>query len=99
MGEWRTNAALGGTVVPCEAPPLARELAIATVKAVGADLAGVDLLPTRNGFVVLEVNGAVDFRPLYAPAGDIFTAAVEALLAAAPAARRRPERVAVAASF
>jgi [lysine-biosynthesis-protein LysW]--L-2-aminoadipate ligase len=84
-GEWRTNAALGGTVGSCEVPPLASNLALAAVEAVGADLAGVDLLPTRQGFVVLEVNGAVDFRPLYAPQRDVFAAAVDALL-------RRAER-------
>jgi glutathione synthase/RimK-type ligase-like ATP-grasp enzyme len=76
----RTNVALGGTVEPAEAPPLVRTLALAAVHAVGADLAGVDLLPTRNGFLVLEVNGAVDFRPLYAPGRDVFADAVDALI-------------------
>jgi glutathione synthase/RimK-type ligase-like ATP-grasp enzyme len=57
------------------------------VEAVGAHLAGVDLHPTRNGFVVLEVNGAVDFQPLYVPEGDVFADAVEALLAAARSLR------------
>jgi [lysine-biosynthesis-protein LysW]---L-2-aminoadipate ligase len=80
-GEWRTNAALGGTVGPCEAPALACRLAVAAVQAVGADLAGVDLLPTRQGFVVLEVNGAVDFRPLYALKSNVFVDAVASLLA------------------
>jgi RimK family alpha-L-glutamate ligase len=87
-GEWRTNAALGAAVEPTEAPRLARTLALAAVSAVGADLAGVDLLPTRNGFVVLEVNGAVDFRPLYARAGDVYADTIAALLGAV--ARRRP---------
>jgi [lysine-biosynthesis-protein LysW]--L-2-aminoadipate ligase len=93
-GDWRTNVALGGTVEPAEAPPLARTLAVGAVEAVGADLAGVDLLPTRNGFLVLEVNGAVDFRPLYAPETDVFTVAIDALLDAL-AARRPRELVAV----
>ena len=86
-GEWRTNAALGARVEPVSAPPLARALALAAVETAGADLAGVDLLPTRNGFVVLEVNGAVDFRPLYAPHRNVFADAV-ALLLEAVAARR-----------
>ena len=79
-GEWRTNAALGAEVVPAEAPPLARSLALAAAGAGRGDLFGIDLLPTRNGFVVLELNGAVDFRPLYLTSGDVFSAAVAALL-------------------
>jgi RimK family alpha-L-glutamate ligase len=79
-GEWRTNAALGAEVVPAEAPPLAQALALAAVSAARADLMGIDLLPTGNGFVVLELNGAVDFRPVYSTEGDVFSAAVAALL-------------------
>jgi RimK family alpha-L-glutamate ligase len=82
-GEWRTNAALGAHVKAVDPPPLARALALAAARAAGVDLAGVDLLPTGNGFVVLELNGAVDFRPLYAPGRDVFGDAVAALLAEA----------------
>jgi [lysine-biosynthesis-protein LysW]--L-2-aminoadipate ligase len=79
-GEWRTNAALGAEVVPAEAPPLARALALAATRAARGGLMGIDLLPTQNGFVVLELNGAVDFRPLYLSQGDVFSEAVAALL-------------------
>jgi glutathione synthase/RimK-type ligase-like ATP-grasp enzyme len=55
--------------------------ALAAAQAGRADLVGVDLLPTPNGgFVVLELNGAVDFRPVYAPLRDVFLDAVAALL-------------------
>jgi RimK family alpha-L-glutamate ligase len=79
-GEWRTNAALGARVEPVEPPPIARALALAAARAARADLVGVDLLPTRNGFVVLELNGAVDFRPVYSPCSDVFIDVVAALL-------------------
>jgi [lysine-biosynthesis-protein LysW]--L-2-aminoadipate ligase len=80
-GEWRTNAALGAQVAPVEPPPTARALALAAALATRGDLVGVDLLPTPNGgFVVIEVNGAVDFRPVYAPLRDVFSDAVAALL-------------------
>ena len=80
-GEWRTNAALGAQVVPVEPPPIAQALALAVVQAARVDLAGVDLLPTPSGgFLVIELNGAVDFRPLYAPGRDVFSDAVAALL-------------------
>jgi len=80
-GEWRTNVALGASVVPAEPPPVASELALAAAKVSGLDLVGVDLLPTGpGGFSVIELNGAVDFRPVYALGeGDVFAAAVAAL--------------------
>ena len=80
--EWRTNAALGGQVEPVDPPPIARALALAAARATHGDLVGVDLLPTPNGgFLVLELNGAVDFRPLYAPSRDVHADVVAALLA------------------
>ncbi len=93
-GEWRTNAALGAEVLPVEPPPLARALALAAARAARADLVGVDLLPTRNGFIVLELNGAVDFRPLYLEMGDVFSEVVAALLGDA----ERPRELALASA-
>ncbi len=80
-GEWRTNVALGASVVPAEPPPVAADLALAAAKASGLDLVGVDLLPTGpGGFSVIELNGAVDFRPVYALGdGDVHAHAVAAL--------------------
>jgi [lysine-biosynthesis-protein LysW]--L-2-aminoadipate ligase len=83
-GEWRTNVALGARVEATEPPPLARALALSAAAALGADLVGVDLLPTDTGFLVVEVNGAVDFRPQYALGpDDVFESAVAQLLRAA----------------
>ena len=80
--EWRTNAALGAQVEPVDPPPIARALALAAARATHGDLVGVDLLPAPNGgFLVLELNGAVDFRPLYAPNRDVYADVVSALLA------------------
>jgi RimK family alpha-L-glutamate ligase len=77
-GEWRTNVALGGRSVPTDAPPLARTLGLLAADAIHGDLVGVDLLPTNSGWVVAELNGAVDFRPWYGD--DVFVQAVIELL-------------------
>jgi RimK family alpha-L-glutamate ligase len=90
-GEWRTNVALGGARRPVDPPLDARLLAVEAATALGADLCGVDLLPDgRGGFVVLEVNGAVDFTHEYAlDSRDVFEEAIAALLR-----ERRPLAVA-----
>ncbi len=80
-GEWRTNVSLGGRSEPASPTPLARTLALAAAAAVRGDLVGVDLLPTGTGYVVSELNGAVDFRPYYAlDDEDVYTSAVLELL-------------------
>jgi RimK family alpha-L-glutamate ligase len=75
-GEWRTNIALGGERRPVDPPPEACQLALAAAAAVDADLVGVDLLPLPGGgYIVLELNGAVDFTAEYSLAGiDVFQA-------------------------
>jgi RimK family alpha-L-glutamate ligase len=88
-GEWRTNLALGGRRMPIVPPPAACELALAAAGSIGADLAGVDLLPAGPGrYVVIELNGAVDFGAEYSLGADVFDAVLGAL---AGAARREPD--------
>jgi RimK family alpha-L-glutamate ligase len=81
-GEWRTNVALGARREPITPPREACELAIAAAAAVGGDLVGVDLLPADEGYVVIEVNGAVEFTAEYAAGGDVFADAVSSLTGA-----------------
>ena len=80
-GEWRTNVALGARSEPVTPPVLARTLALEAAAAIRGDLVGIDLLPLGEGFVVSEVNGAVDFRPRYALGpGNVFRSAVHELV-------------------
>ena len=74
-GEWRTNVALGGTRSAVTPPQEACRLALRAASAFGIDLTGVDLLPDgRGGWVVLELNGAVDLASEYSLGGeDVFT--------------------------
>ena len=72
-GEWRTNVALGARRVPADPPLVAVQLALAAARATAASLVGVDLVEAPDGsYVILEVNGAVDFTADYRPRGDIF---------------------------
>jgi [lysine-biosynthesis-protein LysW]---L-2-aminoadipate ligase len=83
-GEWRTNVALGAIREPVSPLPEACALAIAAAQAIEGDLVGVDLLPTPDGgFVVLELNGAVEFNHQYAlDGGDVFARTLDELLRA-----------------
>jgi RimK family alpha-L-glutamate ligase len=87
-GEWRTNIARGATARPFDLPPEWERLALAAVAAMGADYAGVDLLPSRQGPVfVLEVNAIPGWQGLQRATGvDVAGAIVEHLIS-----RVRPE--------
>jgi RimK family alpha-L-glutamate ligase len=79
-GEWRTNVALGARREPVVPPPEACEVALHAARAVEGALVGIDLLPADLGtWVVLEVNGAVDFNSTYTLGDDVFLDAVAAL--------------------
>jgi RimK family alpha-L-glutamate ligase len=79
-GEWRTNVALGARREPVVPPPEACEVALHAARAVEGALVGIDLLPADLGtWVVLEVNGAVDFNSTYTLGDDVFLDAVSAL--------------------
>jgi len=90
-GEWRTNVSLGAVELPAQPSAGAAALAVAAVESVGGDLFGVDLLPVRGGYVVLEVNAAVEFDDLYSLYDrDVYVdaaAALDLLPLAVPAPR------------
>jgi RimK family alpha-L-glutamate ligase len=81
-GDWRTNVSRGGSVQPFELPPEWVQLALRATTAVGADYAGVDLLPSRGGQVfVLEVNGIPGWKGLQQATGvDVAGAIVDHLV-------------------
>ena len=74
-GEWRTNIALGGVRRSVPDPPKeACEVALAAARAAGAALVGVDLVRDVDGsWIVIELNGAVEFTSEYQPGGDVFS--------------------------
>jgi RimK family alpha-L-glutamate ligase len=69
-GEWRTNVALGGTARAVNLSDEWAQMALDAAAVVGADYAGVDLLPSRDGRVfVLEVNGIPGWEGLQTATG------------------------------
>jgi RimK family alpha-L-glutamate ligase len=82
-GDWRTNVARGGTARPFELPSEWEHVAVRAAAAVGADYAGVDLLPARDGQVfVLEVNGIPGWEGLQRATGIDVAGAIVAQLEA-----------------
>ncbi|HVH10195.1 MAG TPA: RimK family alpha-L-glutamate ligase [Gemmatimonadales bacterium] len=79
---WKTNLARGGVARAVSLAPEHVDLALAAARAVGADYAGVDLLPARDGTVyVLEVNGIPGWRGLQeATSLDVAGAIIELVL-------------------
>ena len=61
---WITNAAKGAVSKPCEVTPEIEELALTSCRAVGARLAGVDLIETDDGLKVIEINTGGEFKGL-----------------------------------
>ncbi len=65
--DWRTNVSRGASVTALSLDAEGERMAIAAAKAVGAQVAGVDLLPLPGGgWTVLEVNGVPGWRALSA---------------------------------
>ena len=78
-GDWRTNVARGAEAVAFDLPDAWAQLAIRACAAIGADYAGVDLLPSRDGSVfVLEVNAIPGWQGLQTATGlDVAAAIVD----------------------
>ncbi|MGD9483575.1 lysine biosynthesis protein LysX [Streptomyces sp. TRM70308] len=67
----RTNVALGGQARPCEVTPEIAKLSLDAAAAVGAEIAGVDLIEDQDGrLLVLEVNHRVEFTGFQSALGD-----------------------------
>ena len=79
LDDWRTNISLGGRAEPLEVTVELAQLARRAAAAVGASIAGVDLLPGRDGrLYALEVNAVPGWRALAAATGiDVAARVVE----------------------
>jgi len=57
-GEFRSNLHRGGKAEKVKLSPEERSIAVRSVKAIGLNVAGVDLLRSNHGPVVMEVNSS-----------------------------------------
>ena len=89
-GDWRSNVARGATAAAFEAPAEWQAMALRAAAAIGADYAGVDLLPAPDGRVyVLEVNGIPGWEGLQRATGvDVAGAIVDHMVSRVRAAAR-----------
>ncbi|MEY3220777.1 MAG: hypothetical protein RIT27_2134 [Pseudomonadota bacterium] len=58
VGEFRSNLHRGGTATPIKITPEERAVAVKAAKIMGLNVAGVDLMRSNRGPVVLEVNSS-----------------------------------------
>jgi len=61
---WKTNIDQGARPVPFEPTKELEELAIKVVKTIGCKIAGVDVMESRDGYMVNEINSQPGFKGL-----------------------------------
>jgi len=67
---WKTNVAQGAVGAPLTPDDELRKMGLRATQALGADYAGVDILPVEGGgYTVIEVNGIPGWRGLKAATG------------------------------
>lgn len=75
-GDWRINVSRGARPEAWEAPAAWEDLALRSAQAVGAEIAGVDIVPAADGPIVIEVNAVPGWRGLESALGIDIAAAV-----------------------
>jgi ribosomal protein S6--L-glutamate ligase len=76
-GGWKANVAQGARAKIVSNPPAElAELALAASRAMGITIAGVDVLPLRDGPVIVEINDGPGWHPLPAEAESTMANAV-----------------------
>jgi ribosomal protein S6--L-glutamate ligase len=96
LGEFRSNVHRGAVGTGIDLPAEHQRAALRATRAMGLRIAGVDLLESRGGPKVLEVNSSPGFEGIEAATGaDVAGAVVDYAVAYA---RRRPRRRPVKAS-
>jgi len=91
-GEFRSNLHRGGQASSVELTAAERDTALRAAQVMGLEVAGVDLLRSRKGPLVLEVNSSPGLEGIEGASGvDVAGAIIEHLASRAPG-RARPSR-------
>ena len=61
---WVTNVARGAVSTACPVTPEIADISLRAARAVGTELAGIDLVETPEGLKVIEVNTGAEFKGL-----------------------------------
>lgn len=75
-GDFRANLHRGGTAVPVELDAATRQLAVRAAQVHGLDVAGVDLLQSSRGPLVLEVNSSPGLEGIEGATGEDVASAI-----------------------
>lgn len=68
-GAWRVKTLEGASFERLDAPPELTDIALRAVRAMGMTMAGLDVLPTPDGYVILEVNQVAGFLNIFGEEG------------------------------
>lgn len=60
-GDFRANVSLGAIASPCELTPTETDIVLNATAAIGINVAGVDLIRSKSGPLLLEINVSPDF--------------------------------------
>jgi RimK family alpha-L-glutamate ligase len=82
-GDWRANVAQGAAMTATELADAEVELAVLATRTCGLDIAGVDLVRTSRGTIVLEVNPSPGLLGIESVCGNVARRIVDAVLTAA----------------
>jgi ribosomal protein S6--L-glutamate ligase len=84
-GEFRSNLHRGGTAVGVSLDPLYESTAIHAAEVLGLNIAGVDMIPSKEGPMVLEVNSSPGLEGIEGATGiDVAGAIVDLVVEHAP---------------
>ncbi len=93
IGEFRSNLHRGGAASKVRITPQERSTATRAARLMGLSVAGVDILRSKNGPVVMEVNSSPGLAGIESTAGvDIAGRIIELLEKNTRPGRRRPRR-------